>query len=71
MFNSEEIRVITGIKGDLVLISAFSFLLDSIGYCGLYVFVVDENHQETVFKTSFEVTITTVKYTVYAWFEKK
>ncbi len=71
MFNSEQITIITGIKGDLVLISAFSFLLDSVGYRGLYVFVVYENHREAVFEASLEVAVATVEDAVYAGFEEK
>ena len=71
VFHSEQVGIVAGVKGDLILISAFSFLIDGVGYCSLDLFVIYENHWEAVFEAAFEIAVATVEDAIDAGFEKK
>jgi len=71
MFNSEQIRIITSIKGNLILISVVSFFINSTRYRGLHLFIIHKNHREAVFEAPLEIAVATVENAIDAGFEEK
>ncbi len=66
-----NVGIITCIKINRIIVSRFSqwiyFFSDSV----LDIFVVNEDCWKWSFKSSFEIAIFTVEYTIENWFEKK